>query len=274
MRRSLRALVAALMFPALYLLSQLIVSQVAAIVFTMRMPPELDAESLTTRFADFFERWKLPMAALAALLMLLIVLLATRRVRLTSPPMGFVPLRASQAALLLTAGLCLHLTIVAGLSLLPIPEALWAENNRVGEMLGSHGPLGSFLTGCLLLPFTEEVIFRGLGYRILRGGFPVRAAIVLQALIFAAFHLNWLQSFYVFPVAVVLGLVYEWTGSLLAPALLHIAFNSAGFALSALAQTLPGVPVFVCAAAALGALCALRALYRRRAQEEAPDPDL
>ncbi|MDR1158913.1 MAG: CPBP family intramembrane metalloprotease [Oscillospiraceae bacterium] len=266
MRKPLRALVAALMFPALYLLSQLFVSQIAAIIFTLRMPPDMNKDTLDAQFADFFARWQLPMAALAAFLMLLIVLLATRRIRLAAPPMGFVPLRAPRISLLLViAGLCLHLTIIAGLSLLPIPETLWAKNNHVSEMLSSHGPLGSFLTGCLLLPFTEEVVFRGLGYRILRDGFPVRAAVVLQALIFAAFHLNLLQSFYVFPVAIVLGLVYEWSGSLLAPVLLHVAFNSAGFALSSLPQTFPGIPVFVCAGAALGVLYTLRALYRRRA---------
>ncbi|MDR2670334.1 MAG: CPBP family intramembrane metalloprotease [Oscillospiraceae bacterium] len=262
MRKPLRALVAALMFPALYLLSQLFVSQVAAIVFTLRAPPDLDKEALAAQFADFFARWQLPMAALAAFLMLLIVLLATRRIRLAAPPMGFVPLRMSRIPLLIIAGLSLHLTIIAGLSLLPIPETLWAENNRVSEMLSSHGPLGSFLTGCLLLPFTEEVVFRGVGYRILRGGFPVRAAVVLQALIFAAFHLNWLQSFYVFPVAIVLGLVYEWSGSLLAPVLLHVAFNSAGFALSLMS---PGIPVYLCMGGALGVFYTLRALYLRRA---------
>ncbi|MDR0382041.1 MAG: CPBP family intramembrane metalloprotease [Oscillospiraceae bacterium] len=264
MHRSLRALIAALMFPALYLLSQLFVSQVIATLLTLRMPPDLTAEGMAAQFESLFERWKLPSAVLAALLILLIALIATRRAALTAPPMGFAPLRASQAALLLAGGLCIHLTVVAGLSLLPIPEVLWDENNSVGEMLRSHGLIGNMLAGCLLLPFTEEVVFRGMGYRILRSGFPVRAAVVIQALIFAAFHMNWLQSFYVFPVAIVLGLVYEWTDSLLAPVLLHIAFNGAGFALSSLAEVVPGIPGFVCAAAALGVWYILRALYRRR----------
>jgi membrane protease YdiL (CAAX protease family) len=108
------------------------------------------------------------------------------------------------------------------------------------------------------------MIFRHVSYRFLRAGFPIRVAIVLQALLFSVFHLNLMQSFYVFPVAIVLGLVYEWSGSLWAPILLHVAFNSTGPMLQWLSETRSEYFSGLLFVSLLAIISILRQLYRKK----------
>ncbi|GAA4934245.1 hypothetical protein EV188_102695 [Actinomycetospora succinea] len=95
------------------------------------------------------------------------------------------------------------------------------------------GPVAAALVvaiGGLLVPLGEELLFRGLGYGVLRRVGRVFAVIVTAAVFALAHGLN-----VVFAAAFVLGVVnavlYERTGSIWPPVATHATFNLISFAL-------------------------------------------
>lgn len=77
----------------------------------------------------------------------------------------------------------------------------------------------------LLIPIAEELIFRGLIYRRMKEFLPVRAAVVLSALLFSVYHGNPIQMIFAFPMALVLTILYERGGQFLFPVLFHMGAN-------------------------------------------------
>jgi membrane protease YdiL (CAAX protease family) len=78
----------------------------------------------------------------------------------------------------------------------------------------------------LLAPLAEEVLFRGILYSwIKNAGFPL-LAFLGTSLLFAGVHLNLLSFPALFLLALILTLLYEKTGNLLAPIAAHSLFNA------------------------------------------------
>jgi membrane protease YdiL (CAAX protease family) len=91
----------------------------------------------------------------------------------------------------------------------------------------------------LLAPVAEEMLFRGLLYAWIRQiGFP-RLALVLTAGIFAFVHFNLATFLPLFVLAVILAVLYERTGNLLAPIAAHSTFNALNFLLLLWMQSRP-----------------------------------
>ena len=84
----------------------------------------------------------------------------------------------------------------------------------------------SLLAVGIIGPIFEEILFRGLIFGELRKITKVRVALLLQALLFGAFHMNVIQSSYAFIIGILLGFVYYRSNSILAPMLVHITINS------------------------------------------------
>jgi membrane protease YdiL (CAAX protease family) len=79
----------------------------------------------------------------------------------------------------------------------------------------------------IVAPFIEEIMFRGVLYGWLRSRFGALASMVTSALIFAAVHPQ--GALGVIPltfIGVVLALLREWRGSLIAPMLAHACVNA------------------------------------------------
>jgi len=84
-------------------------------------------------------------------------------------------------------------------------------------------------------PVAEEFAFRGLSLGYFKKSLPsFAAANILQALLFAVIHLNFIQGVYAFIIGLLLGYVAYRTGSLLLSMVLHICFNSTSFILQIL----------------------------------------
>ena len=77
----------------------------------------------------------------------------------------------------------------------------------------------------LVGPVAEEVFFRGFAYRAFKERFGVRVGVVLSALLFALIHGNPIALLPIFVAGVLLAWLYERTGSLAAPILLHCGNN-------------------------------------------------
>lgn len=88
----------------------------------------------------------------------------------------------------------------------------------------------------IMAPIAEELLFRGIIQGELRKAMPEWLAIVLQAIIFALFHMQPVQITYVLVPGLLLGIAYAWSRTLWVPVLMHILFNFLGSVLPALAD--------------------------------------
>lgn len=98
--------------------------------------------------------------------------------------------------------------------------------------LGNTITVPLFLYAVLLGPICEELIFRGVTMRLARQAMPFFFANLLQAVLFGAFHMNWMQGCYAFALGLLLGFVCEKGGSIYYSILLHILFNFWGTIIS------------------------------------------
>jgi uncharacterized protein len=81
------------------------------------------------------------------------------------------------------------------------------------------------LTALVVAPISEELIFRGYVFGVLRRYTGRWWAMAISALVFAAIHAHIPSLAGLFALAVALTLVYEGAGSLWAPILMHSLFN-------------------------------------------------
>lgn len=108
------------------------------------------------------------------------------------------------------------------------------------DMMGAAFPVMLFLIG-MFGPFCEEFVFRGVIYGgYLKSGNKLRA-ILLSALLFGLMHMNVNQAIYAFVIGILLALLMEATGSLWAPVLCHMVFNSQQVCLMYLSEKFLGL---------------------------------
>jgi uncharacterized protein len=91
---------------------------------------------------------------------------------------------------------------------------------------GLHDRLLLILTAIVVAPISEELIFRGYIFGVLRHYVGRWWAMVISALVFAAIHAHIPSLAGLFVLAVALTLVYENAGSLWASIVMHALFNS------------------------------------------------
>ena len=87
------------------------------------------------------------------------------------------------------------------------------------------------LSVVVFAPVCEELLFRGVLYPSLRDLGHRRMAIAASSLLFAAIHGSLALMLPLTVLAVVLVWLYEKTGSIIAPILMHAAFNAVNFAM-------------------------------------------
>ena len=90
-----------------------------------------------------------------------------------------------------------------------------------------------------LAPVAEELLFRGILYPTLKQNGHPRLAWVVTSVVFALIHHNLMALLPLTFLAVILTLLYEFTGNLIAPITTHSLFNAVNFYL-VLQQTRPG----------------------------------
>jgi membrane protease YdiL (CAAX protease family) len=144
-----------------------------------------------------------------------------------------------RARAVLAAGIVAVLVFPASLSLASASRWLmeWRSLQPVAqpavEMLRTTAlPEERVLLGIMAMvtaPVVEEVLYRGIFYTALKSaGFP-RLAMWGTAVVFALTHFNLMTFLPLVFFAVVLTVLYELTGNLLAPILSHSLFNAANF---------------------------------------------
>ena len=99
-------------------------------------------------------------------------------------------------------------------------------NEKMANAIMGGGFIPSLLTVGILGPIFEELLYRGLIFGELRKITKVRTALVIQAVLFGAMHLDVIQSSYALIIGILLGFVYYRSNSIIAPMIVHISINS------------------------------------------------
>lgn len=77
----------------------------------------------------------------------------------------------------------------------------------------------------LLIPIVEELIFRGLVFKVMRKWVPFVGTMILSALLFGIYHGNLVQFLYAGICGLWLAYLYEKVGSILVPVVVHMCMN-------------------------------------------------
>lgn len=110
--------------------------------------------------------------------------------------------------------------------------AAFAEYSKIMDQFGKGEVVITLLYTIVIVPITEEMIFRGAVLDRLRlGTYPFWIANLMQAALFGVYHMNWVQGIYAFLWGILLGLVYQATGTILANILAHMIFNATNYLL-------------------------------------------
>lgn len=131
-------------------------------------------------------------------------------------------------------GLTLNCLVGAAIEWLPVPEA-WIEANYESVSGAANGSTAAvFAALYVAAPLTEELVFRGKGYRILEENCGGVAAALITSLVFAAAHGNILQGIYAFTAGMLFSLIIARAGSLLTGIAAHMGFNLSNALLASL----------------------------------------
>lgn len=154
-------------------------------------------------------------------------------------------------------GICLQIALSMALTvILPLFPKIFESYSSIMETLGSDSIL-MIICVCLFAPIGEELIFRGLTFRIMKKAVPWQVALILQAILFGVYHMNLVQGVYATLLGLLMGYLAHRYGSVVPGILLHVAVNSSsyliGYLLPASLEDQTVILIIIGAVAALGA---------------------
>jgi len=246
MKKAIISILQAVIFPLVYTASQVVVTMIAVVIDSVTLLVNQGADIALYDVAEMTEEltggimgnivWITLFSCLLTIAVVFIYMSA-RGLKIRSE-LRFRKIGIGTILLSLAVGLVMNFATGYIISVLPIPEQVIADYNElVGDNLFSGGFVISFIAMAVVVPFTEELVFRGMSFNFLRRGMALTLALILQSLLFAGIHMIPLQVAYVLPTAVTLGLIYMWTDNLIAPVLAHISYNGFSAIISMLQVT-------------------------------------
>ncbi len=129
------------------------------------------------------------------------------------------------------SGTCVLLTFFLGLVQQLVP-AFFKDYNQLMETISTGDMFLNILYVVTIGPISEELIFRGALFDRFYLVFPFWTANILQAVLFGIYHMNVIQGFYAFLLGILLGMIRQMTGSILATIFSHMIFNGTTYAIS------------------------------------------
>lgn len=148
--------------------------------------------------------------------------------RPTARTFGLRPFRSSALGWIFAA-LVAYLVLTSIYTVLVDPPS---EQLPSGLEDADKDVLVALATGMLLIlvaPFAEELFFRGFLYQAFRNSFGVLPGALLSAAIFGAIHLEFFKLVQLAILGVILALLFEKTGSLWSPIILHAVNNTLAY---------------------------------------------
>lgn len=118
-------------------------------------------------------------------------------------------------------------SVLLNILLLQINLPQYSERyQEISVMLYTPPFWQQLLTSGFMIPIVEEVIFRGIGFRLLRRWISFPWAMIISAVLFGAYHGNLVQFVYAGICGMFLAYLCEKYASIMAPIVSHIAMNT------------------------------------------------
>ncbi len=157
-----------------------------------------------------------------------IYVLGLRRRGLPWSAIGFRPAPVGWCAAAVFAGVALTFLLDAVKSALETPLSEVVARVLAPEGFSWAGMAAMVAVGGVIAPLGEEALYRGVLYGWLRRKWGPLAGTIVSALIFGISHWNPYWAAFATVMGVVLAVVYEKSGSLWPPILLHMSYNCTG----------------------------------------------
>ena len=135
----------------------------------------------------------------------------------------FKKISLSTASIALTISIGLSAAVCSFIALMQNDFELYLQTSS--GVASNIRTLTHFIPILILIPIVEEIIFRGLSFNELKNKTNPIFSVILQALVYMFFRQNLVQdanTFFLF--ALVLGLVYLWTDSILTSIIINIGY--------------------------------------------------
>ncbi|HYB58816.1 MAG TPA: CPBP family intramembrane glutamic endopeptidase, partial [Candidatus Acidoferrales bacterium] len=173
--------------------------------------------------------WLMDVANVVSVALILAAVLGFYREKLAS--LGFTSKKVPKALLYGVLGFVVAFVVTTVVGY-PIQQRFGTDPTQEALSQATEAP-GLFplviVSGVIIAPIAEEIVFRGYLYKAFRDHFKPSYAIVLSAALFSVLHLELLATIQLFIVGILLAYVYEKTGNLMAPITLHVLNNAVAF---------------------------------------------
>ena len=122
--------------------------------------------------------------------------------------------------------LSICMSVLLNILLLQINLPQYSERYQETSMILYSPPFyQQLLTSGLLIPIVEEILFRGIGFRLLRRWIPFPWAMAVSAVVFGVYHGNLVQFVYAGICGLLLAYLCEKYDSIVVPIASHMAMN-------------------------------------------------
>lgn len=215
------------------------VSSIAMMALAMAcrfMQPELFSEAvnnqdkmmeLYNQIVEMYLKSMTMIQGIAAVVTIPVMLILFYGDRKRQKKMGIIPNKKAAlwkyiAVLLLAAAMCLGLNNLINIGNLYVVDEAYAQT--IEALYSASLPMQLICLG-VLIPVSEELVFRGLLFQRLRERGTYMQAAMFSAFVFGLMHMNMVQMIYGFVMGMMLAYVYEKYGSVKAPVAAHMAMN-------------------------------------------------
>ena len=131
---------------------------------------------------------------------------------------------------------CLDLLVATIVGMIS-PATMESFNELMGSAL-SGNEFMAFLAVVILAPIAEEILFRGIIFRMLSKHWSEMAAIIVSTVLFGLYHGNLMQAIYVLPIGLLLGYTACKCNSVLPCILIHMINNFMPYVVGVLPESL------------------------------------
>lgn len=118
----------------------------------------------------------------------------------------------------------------------PLPESLIKTYEEMYSYIGEGNIILEFIAVAICAPVVEEIVFRGLCYGSMRKFMSPSAAAIISAVIFGIAHGNIISFVYTSILGLLMAYLYEKSGSLFVPMVLHFGFNAGSYVVQLMPQ--------------------------------------
>ncbi len=108
----------------------------------------------------------------------------------------------------------------------------------INQLFVNNEGILRFCVLVIMAPLLEEYLFRGKIQSYLKIGFPVKFAVLIQAILFASLHALPLQKIYSFTIGMLFGVVREKEKNFLSTFVMHMLINLIGWYIGSFAVSI------------------------------------